>query len=478
VSKQNNSSLPNNWATIPLKDITLKIVDGSHNPPRKQDNGMPMLSARNINNNQINFDIYRLISEKDFEHEHNRTRITPGDVLLTIVGTIGRSAIVPDGIKPFTLQRSVAVLTLKNIVPKYLMYQLQAPFFQRHLKKVAKGTAQKGVYLRTLGQSTVRVAPLNEQKRIVAEIEKQFSRLDEGVENLKRVKVNLKRYKASVLKAAVEGKLTEDWRAKHPDVEPADKLLGRILAERRKKWEEAELAKMRARGKKPKDDKWKKKYKEPYKPDLSDLPKVPTIWKWGTFDQVSTRVTVGHVGPMKNEYKDSGIPFLRSQNVRENKFSPIGLKYINRSFHKKLQKSSLQPGDIVVVRSGSVGITCVIPSTLSESNCSDLVIIKQPFAVLPEYGSYYMNSITKTRVASEKVGVALTHFNTKSVAAMPIPVPPLDEQVRIVADVEKRLSIIDGIEIEVEQNLFRSDRLRQSILKKAFSGKLLKDDIE
>jgi len=205
---------------------------------------------------------------------------------------------------------------------------------------------------------------------------------------------------------------------------------------------------------------------------------VPTIWKWGTFDQVSTRVTVGHVGPMKNEYKDSGIPFLRSQNVRENKFSPIGLKYINRSFHKKLQKSSLQPGDIVVVRSGSVGITCVIPSTLSESNCSDLVIIKQPFAVLPEYGSYYMNSITKTRVASEKVGVALTHFNTKSVAAMPIPVPPLDEQVRIVADVEKRLSIIDGIEIEVEQNLFRSDRLRQSILKKAFSGKLLKDDIE
>ena len=76
--------------------------------------------------------------------------ITPGDVLLTIVGTIGRSAIVPDGIKPFTLQRSVAVLAFKDIVPKYMMYQLQSPFFQRHLNNVAKGTAQKGVYLRTL----------------------------------------------------------------------------------------------------------------------------------------------------------------------------------------------------------------------------------------------------------------------------------------------------------------------------------------
>ena len=93
------------------------------------------------------------------------------------------------------------------------------------------------------------VAPLEQQKRIVAEIEKQFSRLDEAVANLKRVKANLKRYKAAVLKAAVEGKLTEEWRKAHPDVEPASKLLDRILAERRAKWEEAELAKMEAKGK-------------------------------------------------------------------------------------------------------------------------------------------------------------------------------------------------------------------------------------
>ena len=92
------------------------------------------------------------------------------------------------------------------------------------------------------------LAPLNEQKRIVAEIEKQFSRLDEAVDNLKRVKANLKRYKASVLKAAVEGKLTEEWRKANPDVEPAGKLLERILAERRKKWEETELAKMYTKG--------------------------------------------------------------------------------------------------------------------------------------------------------------------------------------------------------------------------------------
>ncbi len=119
--------------------------------------------------------------------------------------------------------------------------------------------------------------PRKQQKRIVAEIEKQFSRLDEAVANLKRVKANLKRYKAAVLKAAVEGKLTEEWRKAHPDVEPASKLLDRILAERRAKWEEAELAKMEAKGKAPKNDKWKAKYKEPTAPDTADLPELPEV---------------------------------------------------------------------------------------------------------------------------------------------------------------------------------------------------------
>ena len=112
-----------------------------------------------------------------------------------------------------------------------------------------------------MSRSPIPVAPPDQQDRIVAEIEKQFSRLDEAVASLKRVKANLKRYKAAVLKAAVEGKLTEEWRKQNPDVEPASKLLERILAERRTKWEEAELAKMKAKGKEPKNDKWKEKYK-------------------------------------------------------------------------------------------------------------------------------------------------------------------------------------------------------------------------
>ena len=129
-----------------------------------------------------------------------------------------------------------------------------------------------------LGISEIPIAPLPEQRRIVEEIETQFTRLDDAVAALQRVKANLKRYRASVLKAACEGRLVpteaELARAEGRDYEPADVLLQRILAERRAKWEADELAKMVAKGKPPKDDRWKAKYKEPQPPDTSDLPET------------------------------------------------------------------------------------------------------------------------------------------------------------------------------------------------------------
>ena len=207
-------------------------------------------------------------------------------------------------------------------------------------------------------------------------------------------------------------------------------------------------------------------------PKSVDLDALPEGWTWATFEQLSERVTVGFVGSMKHEYVPSGIPFLRGQNVRENRFDWEGLLYVSPDFHRKLSKSALRPGDLAVVRSGSVGVTCVIPDTLPEANCSDLVLIQRPLGFIPQYGAYYMNSLAKRHVAAGKVGVALTHFNTKSVAALAVPLPPITEQKRIVAEVERRLSVVDEIEAIVTANLQRAARLRQSILQHAFSGRL------
>ncbi len=162
------------WNNVSLKDFCLKITDGSHNPPRGIAKGIPMLSSRNINDGKISFDNIRYISEEDFKIENKRTQIENGDILLTIVGAIGRVAVVPDNIPPFTLQRSVAVLKpdVNIISSKYLESILNSITLQQIFNHIAHGVAQKGIYLNELGGIQIPLPPKNIQNKIVAEIEK------------------------------------------------------------------------------------------------------------------------------------------------------------------------------------------------------------------------------------------------------------------------------------------------------------------
>jgi type I restriction enzyme S subunit len=206
--------------------------------------GVAMLSSvlRSERAIHVNIQIMRVFTrlrQMVVDNEELRcTFIDKGDVLVArMPDPLGRACIFPGDKKTFVTVVDVCIIRPGNddISKRWLMYFINAPAFRAAVASLESGSTRKRISRKNLARISFPVPPSDEQKRIVAEIEKQFSRLDEAVDNLKRVKVNLKRYKASVLKAAVEGKLTEEWRKKHPDVEPADKLLERILAERRKK---------------------------------------------------------------------------------------------------------------------------------------------------------------------------------------------------------------------------------------------------
>ena len=135
--------------------------------------------------------------------------------------------------------------------------------------------------------SSVPVPPAPEQTRLASKLDELFSQIKKGEENLKRVHALVKQYRQSVLKAAVTGELTRDWREAHGDGgESGEELLKHILEARRAAWEAAELGKMQSKGKPPKDHQWKQKYKEPEPPDTTDLPDLPEGWVETTVDQL------------------------------------------------------------------------------------------------------------------------------------------------------------------------------------------------
>lgn len=151
-------------------------------------------------------------------------------------------------------------------------------------------------------------------------------------------------------------------------------------------------------------------------------------WAEVLLEDVSAELTVGHVGPMVSEYVDSGIPFLRSKNVDPFGIDWNDIRYIRRDFHERLKKSALSPGDVVIVRTGKPGAAALIPDSLLESNCSDLVIVRTGPKLDARFLVYYINSVAKHHVDSHLVGAVQQHFNVGSARKLRMHLPPLSEQ--------------------------------------------------
>ena len=156
-----------------IKDICTSVTDGSHNPPQGiEKSEYMMLSSKNVFDDEITFDEPRFLSEKDFEREYTRTKVAVGDVLLTIVGTVGRAATVDEDMPAFTLQRSVAVLHPKSDVclPRFLMYALRRK--RTYIENRAKGVAQKGIYLKEVSDIDIPIPDISNQEIIINKLDK------------------------------------------------------------------------------------------------------------------------------------------------------------------------------------------------------------------------------------------------------------------------------------------------------------------
>ena len=467
------SKLPDNWAVKPLGEVC-KIIKGK----KPKDSG----SASNERTvPYINIKAFESGQPVEFAAPGGYPACERDDVLIVWDGA--RAGLTGRGVSGY-IGSTLAKIYSDAADNRYLFYFLRSQYDQ--INSRTKGVGIPHVDPSIFNKIPFPIAPLDQQERIVSEIEKQFSRLDEAVANLKRVKANLKRYKTAVLKAAVEGKLTEEWRKEHLDVEPASELLKRILTERRKKWEEAELAKMKAKGKEPKDDEWKKKYKQPSDLDSTNLPDLPQNWIWGTIDQLAApgpnSITDGPFGSnLKTaHYRSSGPRVIRLQNISEGKFLDEEA-HISEEHYKKLLKHEVLPGDVIIAALGHPAPrACLIPLTLGKAIVKADCIKFRPSApkVLPAYLMYAINSQpTQKRTYAIVHGVGRPRLNLGEIKGIALPVPPTDEQKSVLQEIESRLSVVEGIVNELDHNIERAERLRQSILARAFSGALIQQEL-
>ena len=406
------------------------------------------------------------ISESHFD-SLKRHRVFPNDLVIAALGeNPPRACMIPDWLGPAIVKADcIRFKCGPRILPKFLLYALHRPELRRHAKGIIHGVGRPRLNLTEIKSLPIPVPPLPEQRRIVAEIEQQFTRLDAGVAALRRTQANLKRYRAAVLKAACEGRLvpTEAELAKTNGrkYETGDQLLARIFTERRKNWQ--------GRG----------KFKEPAPPDTSELPTLPDGWSWVSPEHISSpeaySLSIGPFGSnlKVSDYTDSGVPLVFVRNIRAARFGGDGTVFVSKSKGEELRAHGVSGGDILITKMGAPpGDACLYPNSepdaIITADC-----IKLRLTPLLSQKSFFVHAINseviKPQLKLITMGVAQMKVSLGRFSTLAIPLPPLAEQTRIVAELERRLSVVEDLDSVVTANLQRATRLRQSILCSAFS---------
>src|SRR5438874_609521 len=387
--------------------------------------------------------------------DNSGARLLPaGTVLFSSRAPIGYVAIAANPVS--TNQGFKSFILNDEVRPDFVYYYLQRA---RDLaRSLASGTTFLEISGKKAAQIPIPVPPLDEQQRIVAEIEKQFTRLDAGVASLKGVQTALKRYRASVLKAACEGRLVsteaELTRKENRSYEAGEQLLQRILKERREKWN------------------GKGKYKEPATPTVADLPTLPEGWTWASLDQLMLNITDGDHQPPPQT--DSGVPFLVMRDVRSGTLDFGDTRFVSREYANQVEPFRKPArGDILYILVGSYGIALRV--TTDHEFCIQRHIgVLRPHELSPAtYLAHILNSSFVFGQASKvATGTAQMTVPLAGLRRIAIPLPPVAEQKRIVAELERRLSVAEEVDLVLSANTQRATGLRQSVLQQVFSVEL------
>jgi len=418
---KNGRSLPDGWEWMTIGDVTSPIekVD----PTQKPDKEFTYLDIASIDNS-----VHKITEPKSYygadAPSRARQLVQANDVLFSTVRTyLEKIAQVPEIYDGQIASTGFSVLRANEIIlPKYLFYYSLTKEFLEPLNELQRGTSYPAVRDGDVRTQLIPVAPRPEQKRIVSRVEELFSDLDAGVAALERVRVGLKRYKASVLKAACEGRLFDNR--------------GRMSGE------------------------------------------LPEGWRWATLEELSSDANYGT--SQKCVYNENEFPVIRIPNIISGNIDLDDLKFAIDSSGLR-EKDSLSPGDLLIIRTNGskdlIGKSALIRKPLEKQFYFASYLIRYRIKDFENVGAWVSTIWEAPVIRAWLESVVATtagqyNLNIAKLNKLPIPLPPLDEQRRIVAEVERRLSVVREVESAVDAGLVRAGRLRQAVLRSAFEGRL------
>ncbi len=441
-----------------------EVRDGTHDSPKEVSEGVPLVTSKNLKQGEIDFTNTKIISTADHDEISKRSGVQKGDILFSMIGTIGNVAVVPEDIN-FSV-KNVGLFRRNDSLlhSRFSFHWVSSYPFQKYLDDRKRGGNQKFVSLGVLRESPVPIPPLAEQKAIADKLDHLLAKVESTKARLDRIPNILKSFRQSVLAAAVSGKLTQEWR-EHAEVAKAESLLASLIENRNKKLvAEAEVGNQETKRLLTKIKK--------HRPNLPNI-KLPENWLWTSFMGAMEKVVDCH--NKTAPYIDQGIPLIRTPDIRNGKISLEGAKYISEETYEYWsRRCPPEPGDIIFTREAPMGEAGIISEGVKLCMGQRMMLLRPlPEFVNPKYLLLNILSLDfQQRMNDQAIGTGVKHLRVADVESLTFPLAPFQEQTEIVRRVEQLFAHADKVEQQVQQAQERVNKLTQSILAKAFRGEL------
>ena len=438
-------NLPPNWSWVKLGDVCNKLTDGSHYSPKTVSAGLPYVTVKDVLKDKINFDGCKRIAKSDYlKLVDNDCKPLKNDVLFSKDGTVGKVSLI-DFEKEFVVLSSLAILrpNIKSIIPKYLFHFLKSSTFLNQALSKKKGVAIRRIILRDLKELDVILPPLKEQKKIVEKIEELFSQMESGVASLKKAKEQIRLYRQSVLAFAFSGRLLgKDDIFQKETSNAKDVIFSGKAAE----------------------------------PKVEYSNQLPEGWKWvklGEATQINPKL------PFEEIDGNILVSFLPMRQVEElnGKFD---LSMERKYSEVKKGFTPFTNGDVIFAKitpcmeNGKIAVLSNLRNNIGFGS-TEFHVFRTKNELNNQYLFYFLIQDTFRAKAQHNMtgAVGQKRVPRRFLEESEIALPPLNQQTQIVEEIEKRFSEADNLEKAIDDSLAKSERLRQSILKQAFEGKLV-----